>query len=145
MESRILCVCKGNTCRSPMMEGMLTNLLRKSGINNVKVESAGTIEGKNGRPINEKSAAALERRGINLSSHSSKFVGDLPLHTYNTILCVGEEEASFVLSITNHESVIVLSEDKGGIPNPYQQSAEVYEDTAKAIESGLVDLLDKIF
>lgn len=38
----ILVVCTGNSCRSPMAEGLLKERLRKHGINNVFVHSAGT-------------------------------------------------------------------------------------------------------
>ena len=41
---RILCVCTGNTCRSPMLAALLGAALRSSG-SGVMVESAGTAAG----------------------------------------------------------------------------------------------------
>lgn len=59
---RILFVCTGNTCRSPMAEGLLRKLARERGVN-VEVSSAG-VAASNGAPISRHAEAVLRDQGI---------------------------------------------------------------------------------
>ena len=60
---RILFVCTGNTCRSPMAEVILKDKLLQAGVKNVKVYSAG-IRATVGSPMNEKTAQTLMEKGF---------------------------------------------------------------------------------
>jgi len=144
MKHRILFVCKDNTCRSPMMQALLIYHLEELEVTNVIVESAGTLERANGSPINPKADTALQSRGILFLHHASRFVGNLPLDEYDLIYCVEEEEAEYVRTITTNPYVVVINKDGGGIPNPYNQSDEVYEDTAAIIESEIMQIADSL-
>ena len=59
---RILFICTGNTCRSPMAEAFLKGLAHEKGLI-VAVRSAG-ISTMNGMPVSANSLYALNRRGI---------------------------------------------------------------------------------
>lgn len=123
----VLCVCKGNTCRSPMMEKLLQSKLDASH----SVESAGVLEvARNGNPASEGSIAAMGMIGFDLSGHRSKYVGDLNLAQFDHFLCVGHEEADIIaqLSGTSTDNISVLN-----IPNPWQQPQEAYDECLRAI------------
>ncbi len=69
---KILFVCTGNTCRSPMAEGILKHLLDKKGAgDNFVVSSAGLMTAE-GLPPSEFAVEVLKERGIDISSHRSK-------------------------------------------------------------------------
>jgi protein-tyrosine-phosphatase len=70
-EFKILFVCTGNTCRSPMAEGILKRLLTEKGIKNVKVSSAGT-QTLDGYPAAPFTIEATKVWDIDLKEHSSK-------------------------------------------------------------------------
>lgn len=142
---KVLCVCLGNTCRSPMMERMLRHELGEIiGLANVTVESAGLRESAAGQPMAEFSKKELRDRGINADGHLSRFVGTLDLSEYQLILTVGEEEANTLTAMREgHTPIIILG---GGVPNPWQQGEQAYHDCANHIEqslSSIIEILDK--
>ncbi len=66
----ILLVCTGNTCRSPMAEGLLRHHLDAAGVA-LEARSAGTL-GWNGNPATPHAVEVLAERGIDLSHHVSR-------------------------------------------------------------------------
>lgn len=62
MYERILFVCTGNTCRSPMAEGLFRKLAEKEGLS-CEVRSAG-VSAWDGSPISKHSADILQGRGV---------------------------------------------------------------------------------
>jgi protein-tyrosine phosphatase len=61
---RIIVVCSGNICRSPMAEFLLREQFEKAGLGDaVEVDSAGTTSWEVGNPADHRTLAVLERRG----------------------------------------------------------------------------------
>ena len=77
--NKVLCVCSGNISRSPMMQAVLQQRLGASFL----VESAGVREELAGRPANHRSVACMKERGVDLSTHVSRWVGRLDLTSTN--------------------------------------------------------------
>jgi len=123
---KVLCVCLGNISRSPMMQAVLQQALGDG----FAVESAGVQEGLAGRPANYRSVACLKERGIDLSGHVSRWIGDLDLSQYRWIVCVGHDEADKVRAGLGGgaASVMVANAGGGGIPDPYELGREGYRD-----------------
>lgn len=123
---RVLCVCTGNISRSPMMQAVLQQQLGAAFL----VESAGVRQDLAGRPANYRSVACMKERGIDLSAHVSRWVGDLDLSQYQWIVCVGHDEADQVRSLLGEEKtrIIVANEHRGGIPDPYELGLAGYRD-----------------
>jgi protein-tyrosine-phosphatase len=67
---RVLTVCTGNTCRSPMAEGILRDRLARVGIDAV-VASVGTL-GWSERGATPKAIEAMAEREIDISAHRSR-------------------------------------------------------------------------
>lgn len=87
---KILCVCGANISRSPMMQAVLQHHLGPT----FRVESAGVTPALPGRPANHRSVTCLQERGVDLSGHVSRWIGDLELGHYRWIVCVGPAEAN---------------------------------------------------
>ncbi|MCR4726375.1 MAG: low molecular weight protein arginine phosphatase [Clostridia bacterium] len=60
---KLIFVCSGNTCRSPMAECAFEDMLKKEGVEGVEVESRGVVAAV-GKPISENAVKALEKKGI---------------------------------------------------------------------------------
>jgi protein-tyrosine-phosphatase len=74
--NRILFVCTGNTCRSPMAEGMLRAMLKEQGMNHIEVRSAGTSAG-DGYPVSTNAAVILREKDALQAISSSSLTGSL--------------------------------------------------------------------
>ena len=69
----IVFVCTGNTCRSPMAEGLLREALPAQWGGKVTVSSAGT-HAWNGQPAASLSVMVLREKGIDISGHSARLI-----------------------------------------------------------------------
>ena len=74
---KILFVCHGNICRSPMAEYIMKNLLAKSGRKDVLVESAAATEDAVGSPMDPRTTRVLEKNNVPyVQRHARKMTKD---------------------------------------------------------------------
>ncbi|HAT11137.1 MAG TPA: low molecular weight protein arginine phosphatase [Planctomycetes bacterium] len=140
MPLRILCVCTGNTCRSPMLAALLGDALQRAGIT-ATVQSAGTAAAP-GDHASAEAVAAMARRGIDLSDHASCPVMSLDLSAFDRIYVVSSRHAAFVRAQgVSAERLTVVAADRGGVPDPWGGDAEVYEATARHLESEIARIV----
>jgi len=132
---KVLCVCVGNISRSPMMQAVLQQLLGGG----FHVESAGLTKELAGRPANHRSVACMKERGIDLSDHVSRWIGDIDLDQYRWIVCVGHDEADKVRSAlgADLERVLVVNAQHGGIPDPYELGMEGYRNCVALLDQAM--------
>ena len=142
MMEKVLCVCVGNISRSPMMQAVLQQQLGSAFL----VESAGMSRELAGRSANYRSVACMNERGIDLSSHISRWIGGLDLDQYTWIVCVGHDEAEMVRSTSGATSanVIVANERHGGIPDPYELGLTGYRDCLALLDKVMPNVAQQI-
>jgi protein-tyrosine phosphatase len=69
---RIIAVCTGNICRSPMAELMLAEAFNAAGLTGATVDSAGTTAYEVGRPIDPRAARKLAAHNIPSDKHVAR-------------------------------------------------------------------------
>lgn len=67
--TKILMVCLGNICRSPLAEGLLRH---KVNFTKFTIDSAGTSRGHKGEAPDKRSIAVAKKNGINISNQRSR-------------------------------------------------------------------------
>ena len=130
----VLCVCTGNTCRSPMLAALLRAALRRQVVA-ATVESAGTAAGQ-GEPASAGALAAMARRGLDLSAHRSRALVGLDLGGIDHVCTVSSRHAAFVRSLgVPPGRISVVAADRGGVPDPWGGDEEAYEEAARTLEA----------
>ncbi len=99
---KILMVCLGNICRSPIAHGLLQQKIKSEGLK-WEVDSAGTSRYHLGDLPDRRSIEEMDKHGIDIRSQRSRQIGLSDLDYYDLIL---------VMDSSNYNDVIHLSQDK---------------------------------
>ena len=88
---RVLFVCMGNICRSPMAEGAFTRLVSDAGLTGrVMVDSAGTHGYHIGEPPDARAQCTAERRGYSIGGQRGRQVRTADFGAFDYILAMDE-------------------------------------------------------
>ncbi len=140
---KIVFVCTGNTCRSPMAEYLFKDLMEKMNIYNMEVTSAGIFAFEGEEPSKFSVRVMLEK-GIDISSHKSKRL---------TIDLV--KEASIVYTMTKDQLFIlkemypkfkdkILTLGEEDIEDPFGLDIEKYREVRDKIEKEIIKIIENL-
>lgn len=141
---RILFVCTGNTCRSPLAAALMDDRLKERGVD-AEVYSAG-VSAFDGVPASENSAHIAREMGLDLSLHRARSVTDELLQRMDHVIAMTPShrdalEARFPSSLPD---VTVLGENEGGIADPFGGSLELYRECARAMARHLDPVVESL-
>ena len=100
MSVKIVMVCLGNICRSPLAEGILASKLPKD---KFTVDSAGTGSWHIGQSPDDRSVAVAKKNGLDISNQKGRQFSSSDFDTFDYI---------FVMDNSNYDNVIALAETK---------------------------------
>jgi len=142
---KVVLVCTGNVCRSPMAEYILRSRLGDG--SGWQVVSAGVLAGQ-GAPASPESVRALEEIGLDLRPHQSQPLTEELVDAATLLVVMTRHHAEDVLrQFPAADGRVVLLTSFGSdpqvrdIPDPIGQSLEVYRWTRDQIESATSDLV----
>jgi protein-tyrosine phosphatase len=148
---RLLFVCTGNTCRSPMAAGLTRKILADRvgcapgdlPARGIMVESAGTAGGWGGAA--EHAVAVMARHGVDISDHlSAPLLAETVLAADHVFVMTRAHRAAVLdvcSSAANRVRLLAGDED---IADPIGGSVEDYESCARIIEGGLEQRLNEV-
>ena len=133
----VVFVCTGNTCRSPMAEGMFRNLLRERGISDVEVTSCGTGAFP-GVPASDYAVDAAKAYGADISSHRSRPLSRYLVDSGDLFICMTANHRELLLHYLPPDKLRVLAD---GVSDPYGGTPEQYRSCAAQIWEALQSLV----
>ena len=90
---KILFICHGNICRSPMAEFVMKDLVKKAGLaSQFYIESAATSREEIGNPVYPPARRKLAEHGINCSGHAARQLTSRDYDEYD--LLIGMDSAN---------------------------------------------------
>ena len=140
MFERILVVCTGNICRSPMAAALLGhNLARHNPA--VEVQSAG-LAAVVGYPADPLAQELLWERGIDLSDHRAQQLTAAMVMDADLVLAMETAQVKMVESMLPGARGRVHRLGKAGafdVPDPYGRSRDSFVQALASIDQGLTD------
>jgi len=137
---KILMVCLGNICRSPLAEGIMKSKLPES----FQVDSAGTINMHEGSRPDKRSIEVASKNGIDITAQSSRPIRPSDLDEYDKIFCMDKNNLRDVLSLAKTDQqkskVSLLMQDLNlkhfplEVPDPYWSGSEGFDQVFSQID-----------
>ena len=133
---RLLVVCLGNICRSPMAEGVLRARIEASPLNGrVLVDSAGTGDWHVGRPPDDRAIVTAARHGVDIANLRARQFRRVDAGQFDWLLCADHENLSDVrarIAPADHARSALLLEWSGmgeglDVPDPYFGEMDGFE------------------
>lgn len=150
---KILFVCMGNICRSPMAEGVFRHVLAERAAHlDVQLDSAGTHGYHAGSPPDRRACAAAERRGIDISTLAARRVAEADFGRFDYILAMDQDNVSDLRELADpddHGKIRLLMEFSptsfgADVPDPYYGGVTGFERVLDLIEEAADGLLAEL-
>jgi protein-tyrosine phosphatase len=148
---RVLFVCMGNICRSPLAQGVLEHVLRREGLDGeVEVDSAGTGPWHVGEPPDARAQRSAAARGVDLSAQRARRVTLDDCRTFDYVLTMDEENFRAVSALCRGSAVVrpfldfAKDSPEREVPDPYYGGPDGFDRVLDLVEAASEGLLDDI-
>ena len=138
---KILFVCLGNICRSPLAEGIALHLVQENGLENLLIDSAGTANYHVNEAPDPRTIANAKKHGVDLSSLRARQIKSSDFDDFDEIYVMDDNNLKNVLALTKSNShkekvKLLLSIGNFGrldVPDPYYGNERDFENVFQLV------------
>ena len=149
---RVLFVCMGNICRSPLAQGVFENLVLREGLGGeIYVDSAGTYSYHVGRAPDPRAQESARRRGLDLGSQRARRIRPEDCEEFDYVLTMDEENYRAVAALCRESGAEVrpfldfaAARVETEVPDPFYGGPAGFEHVMDLVEEASEGLLEEI-
>lgn len=148
---KVLFVCLGNICRSPLAEALFVHKTRMLGIaDRFEADSCGTSNYNVGDGPDHRTVQNARRNGIEVKHIARQWTGEDAMY-YDRILVMDARNHDHILSVSDpalHGKVWMMRhfdpEGKGDVPDPYWGKEEDFQEVFEILNRSVARLVDQL-
>jgi len=146
---RVLLVCTGNICRSPLAAALMQRALTERGVQDIHVSSAGT-GAWDGAPASEGAYLVGLEQGLDLSGHRARLLTRDLVEQSSLILTMARHHRARVDELGGAGQVFVLGEyagregDAAEVSDPFGGDLDVYRETCTELAALVNAAVDRL-
>lgn len=151
---KILFVCLGNICRSPLAEGIFRDKVRKSGLSNqIEMDSVGFEPFHQGDPPDSRAQSVARSHGIDISAHRARLFTPQDFDHYDKIYVMDRYNYQDVMDVVRNDEDqkkvdfimnLIYPGTNATVADPWYGGAEGFETTFKQLDEATQVLLENI-
>lgn len=149
---KVLFVCLGNICRSPLAEAVFRELVKQRNLQErIIVDSCGTGDWHVGKPPHEGTRQVAKKYNISMSGIKARQVANEDFDNFDLLVAMDQSNLSDLKRMRggSHANIICLREfdydDRDlNVPDPYYGGPEGFEEVYQIVSRCCVELLDEI-
>lgn len=150
---KVLMVCMGNICRSPLAHGHFEALVAAEGLSEwIRIDSAGTHAYHVGNPPDPRSQKTAQRHGLDLSQQRARQVKAADFDEFDYVIAMDQDNLAILHSQADEQQQqkIRLFLDyapqlpEREVPDPYYGGADGFEHVYRLVDAASRGLLQAI-
>ena len=151
-KTKILLVCMGNICRSPMAEGLVRHKARERGMD-VSTDSAGTIDSHAGEAPDPRAQKCMADHGIDISDLRARQVRPSDFRDFDLLLAMDMSNLKGLRRIAPDDGaldkarlIMDFAPDNAldEVPDPYYGGQEGFEEVYRMLDEACENLLNRL-
>ncbi|MBC2129857.1 low molecular weight protein-tyrosine-phosphatase [Listeria innocua] len=144
---KVVFVCLGNICRSPMAEGLFRKEVANAGLTDeIEIDSAATGTWNLGKPPHRGTREVLKKHGINYEAMRARKVTDADFQQADYIVGMDQNNIADLNALNKNKDVTIRSlmsfvsgKEEEEIPDPYYTGD--FDETERMVTEGVKALL----
>ncbi len=148
---RVIFVCWGNICRSPMAERVAQRMAEQQGLTGVEFTSAATSTEELGEPIDPRAETVLREHGYRANGHRAHRITRAEIEAADLVIAMEDIHVTRMMGLAREARNVSLltdydpgAEPGSGVPDPWYGTADGFYDTLTAVEAAMLGVLDRV-